>query len=64
MNSASGSAVLIQIPPSLSLDPAPTDVLPVPLKCILSMHYLLSLEQTWKQNEKSTYMTWACEVRV
>ena len=52
MNSASGFAVLIQILPSLFLDSAPTDALSVPLKCVFSMHYLLSLEQTWEQNEK------------
>ena len=52
MNSASGFAVLIQILPSLFLDSAPTDALSVPLKYVFSMHYLLSSEQTWEQNEK------------
>lgn len=52
MNTASGSAVLTRIPPSLSLDSAPADALPVSVKCIFSTHYLLSLEQTWEQNEE------------
>lgn len=52
MNTASGFAVLTRIPPPLSLDSAPTDALPVSVKCIFSAHYLLSLEQTWEQNEK------------
>lgn len=52
MNSASGFAVLIQILSPLSLDFVPSDALPMPLKWVFSMHYLLSLEQTWEQNEK------------
>lgn len=51
MNSASGFAVLIQILPSLFWILLPL-MLSVPLKCVFSMHYLLSLEQTWEQNEK------------
>lgn len=52
MNSAPGFAVLIQILPSLSLDFVLSDAFPMPLKCVFSTHYLLSLEQTWEQNEK------------
>lgn len=52
MNSASGFAVLIQILPSLFLDSVPTDALSVPSECVLSTYCLLSLEQTWEQNEK------------
>lgn len=39
----------------LSLDSVPSDALPMPLKCIFSTHYLLSLELTREQNEKSTH---------
>lgn len=55
MNSTSGFVVLIQILSSLSLDSVPSDAFPMPLKCIFSTHYLLSLELTWEQNEQSTH---------
>lgn len=60
MNSTSGSAVLIQILSSLSLDSVPYDALPMPLKCIFSTHYLLSLEPIWEQNEQSTHGDLGC----
>lgn len=55
MNSTFVFAVPIQILPSPSLDSVPSDALPIPLKCIFSTHYLLSLEQIWEQNEKSAH---------
>lgn len=36
----------------------------MPLKCVFSKYYLLSLDRTQEQNEKCKQMTWVCEVRV